>query len=456
MANGITTRDGTSTQRQKYSTATAEGGSIQLDNAAGLQAWVAGQIGYDPDNLTVTIASGKDGVRLQAGQEEWWLVCNNSGGDIFNGTPCYAAGVDTANNCLEIGKADATNFFTSAQVLGLATHDILDGEVGLVTGRGLVNDVNTNSLDEGGIAWLGVESLTNTQPLYPLQRIIIGTVVEKSLTTGKVMVAISRISRNDISKSYPFTSTGVNAGTYWIGGFYDFATTSITLTQASTTQTYGTINIAKDAHAGMVASAVGVVTGGGQVGLRITNSIKDSEDGTPQTAAQSGIITEDITTLSTNDYMETVEKWSGVITYELYVVSGSPTAYSLTFNYGFAKYDDIQDRDYTIKGFEAKWQGNANSTLDVALMKHTLLGWTYSATGFVAGNGDICRKLVDQQLAGDVQNNEDGAWKRINLNSYVAGQSGLEGHIIQVITGANGTIQIMNCHIDVVSEELDF
>jgi hypothetical protein len=282
-----------------------------------------------------------------------------------------------------------------------------------------------------------------------------GTIVEKNDTSGKVMVAVSRLSRNDISKSYPFTSTGVTAGTYWIGGFYDFADTSSALNQGATTQQYGTINIAKGAHAGVVPSAAGVVDTG-QVGLRIVNSIQDFENGDPQLAAQSGIITEDITTLTANDYFETLEKWSGVVTFELYVVSGSPTAYSLTFNYGFAKYDDIQDRDYTIKGFEAKWQGNANSTLDIALIKHGVTGWVYAASGFIAGNGDICRKSANQQLAGDVGNNIDGAWKRVNLDTYIAGQSGLEGHIIQVITGANGTIQISNCHIDVVSEELDF
>jgi hypothetical protein len=429
-------------------------GEVKL-NINNLPDYIAGQVGYDPASKTVVLDSGISGVRLQAGQEEWWLVCNNTLAEITNGTPCYASGVDGTNSCLEIDVANSASFGTSAQVLGLATHTIGIGEVGLVTYRGLVNDVDTSLLAEGGVAWLGAGVLTNTQPLFPLRRVTMGTVIEQDALTGKVMVSISRLSRNDISKSYPFTSTGVVAGTFWIAGFYDFADASVSLTQASTTQTYGLVDIAKDAHAGMVASAAGVVVGGGQVGLRIINSILDSETGTQQVAGQSGIITEDITTLATDMYMETVEKWSGIVTYELYVVSGAPTAYSLTFNYGFAKYDDIQDRDYTIKGFECKWQGNANSSLDIALIKHTITGWTYAATGFVAGNGDICRKSVDQQLAGDVANNADGAWKRVDLDTYIAGKSGLEGHIVQVITGANGTIQVMSTHIDVVSEEID-
>jgi len=340
-------------------------------------------------------------------------------------------------------------------VLGLATHTIVNGEYGLVTCRGVVNDINTNSLTESGLVWIGTSGdLTNTQPLFPTQRILAGTVLEKSATTGKVLVTLNRITRCDISKTYPFSSSGLGSGTFWIGGFYDFATTSVALNQGSLTQTHGVAGVAKAAHAGIVPSGAGTVDTG-QVGLRVTG-IRDYEDGTIQTAAQTGIVTEDITTLTTNVYVETVEKFSGQVTFELYVVSGSPTTYSLTFNYGFAKYDDIQDRDYTIRSFECKWQGNANSTLDVALMKHTGTGWTYAASGFVAGNGDICRKSVDQPLAGDAGNNEDGAYKRVGLNEYIAGQSGIEGHVIQVITGGSGTVQVMSCHIDVISEELDF
>jgi len=62
---------------------------------------------------------------------------------------------------------------------------------------------------------------------------------------------------------------------------------------------------------------------------------------------------------------------------------------------------------------------------------------------------------VDKPLANETSNNLDAAYKRIGLNSYIAGQTG-EGHVIQVITGANSTIQIMNCHVEGFSEELDF
>ncbi len=424
-------------------------------NTSNSKSYKAGQISFDPSSLTVLLDSSISGVRLQCGQEEWYLVCNNSGAQIDNGKVVYTSGVDATNGCLECALADNSSFATSASVLGITTHDIPDGTLGLVTYRGIVRDFDTSALSPSGITWLGNSgNLTNTQPLYPSSRIAMGTVISSHATTGQFMVTINRITRNDVSKSYSFTSTGIPAGTFWKAGFYDFNDTSVILSQASLTQAYGLAGRARAAHAGIVPNGAGTVDTG-QVGLRVTG-IRDYEDGTLQTAAQTGIITDDITTLTANTYFETIEKWSGEVTFELYVVSGSPTAYSLRFNYGFAKYDDLQDRDYAITGFECVWQGNANNnTLDIALMKHTSEGWTYAASGFIPGNGDLCRKSVDQALSSNVNNNMDGAYKRAGLDEYISGQSG-EGHIIQVITGGAGTIQIMDIHVEGVSEELNF
>jgi hypothetical protein len=281
-----------------------------------------------------------------------------------------------------------------------------------------------------------------------------GTILKSDFTNGEVLVAIKNLSRNDISKSYSFTSQGIGSGTYQKAGFYDFNDTSITLNQGNLTDVYGVAGRGRDAHAGIVPSGAGTVDTG-QVGLRVSG-IRDYENGTPQASGRLGIITEDITTLTADEYFETSEKFSGEITFELYVVSGSPTAYALTFNFGFAKYDDMQDRDYTITGFECVWQGNSNdSTLDIALLKHTNTGWTYAASGFAAGNGDICRKSVDMALAGNTNNGMDGAYKRLDLDVFLSGGGG-EGHIIEIITGGTNTVQTMDLHIKGVSEELDF
>jgi hypothetical protein len=214
---------------------------------------------------------------------------------------------------------------------------------------------------------------------------------------------------------------------------------------------YGTAGQTYAAHAGIVPAGPGVVDTG-QVGLRVSGII-DDEEGTQQ-AGQTGIITEDITTLTADVMAETSEKFSGQIAFELYVVSGIPTAYSLDFNYGYSKYEDFQNRDVTVTGVECVWQGNANDiSFDIALLHHKATGWTYAATGFTPGNGDIARKSVDQALAGDVVNGKDGAWKRININQFIDGNAS-DGVIMEVTTGANNTIQTMDMHLSAVSEEL--
>jgi len=107
----------------------------------------------------------------------------------------------------------------------------------------------------------------------------------------------------------------------------------------------------------------------------------------------------------------------------------------------------------SVTEYENASLGAANSPLDIALMHHKSTGWTYAASGFLPGNSDICRKTVDQALAGNAGNDKDGAYKRIGLNTFVDGD-GPEGVIIQIITGANNTLQTLDLLLDAVSEKL--
>jgi len=348
--------------------------------------------------------------------------------------------------------ADNSSFFTSAQVLGLATHTIGVGELGLVTTFGTVRDFDTTGL-AFGLTYLGTNGdMVSAKPLHPANRVSMGAKLSDGVSDGHFHVSISNLSRRNAGKSYSFTSQGIGAGTYWKAGFYDFDSTDANLDEGSTTETYGIAGRGYAAHAAIVASGAGTVNTG-QVGLRVTG-VQDNQDGTPQQAGQTGIITEDITTLSGDTYYETSEKWSGELTFELYVVSGSPTAYSLDFNYGYAKYEDASDIDFTVTSFEAVWQANATgNSLDIALVKHASAGWTYAASGFEPGNGDICRKSVDMQIAGDTTNDTSGAYKRTNLNEFIDG-NGSEGVLIKVTTSGRNTVQTMDMHIGARSEEL--
>ena len=139
---------------------------------------------------------------------------------------------------------------------------------------------------------------------------------------------------------------------------------------------------------------------------------------------------------------------------ELYVVSGIPTAYSLTFNYGFSKYEDFRDIDGTVTAFEAVWEAGAtDSSFNVSLKFHNKFGWVYALAGFVPGNGNICDRLTDQSLANVLNAGEEGAYKKTNLNQFVNGTE-KEGIIVEINTGSTKTIRSMDIHVSAFSEEL--
>ena len=417
-------------------------------------AYQAGRLSYDQITKTFLAHTGITDVIVNVGQETHVRFFNDTGATITNGSVVNAQGVDATNNILKGVLANSGSAATASAIIGLATEDVLDGEWGFATIRGEVRDFDTSALSTGGVVYSSDSvdgGLTQTRPQYPSVINIIGSVIKSHATEGIIFVDPVRFRRFDVSTSVSFTSQGIGSGTFYKGGFYDWGTTSTTLTQASTTQAYGTAGRTLAAHAGIVPSGPGTVDSG-QVGLRVTGT-EDSESGV-QVASQTGIITEDITTLTADTYAETSEKFSGNVTFELYVVSGTPTTYSLTFNYGFAKYEDFFNRDASIIGLQAQWQGNANdSGMNIKLLHHKASGWTYAASGFVPGNGSICERLTDQQIESDVDTGADGAYKRAELNTFVD-SGGSEGIILEITTTQNNTIQTMDINIVAVSEEL--
>lgn len=409
-----------------------------------------GQLSYNKNLKCLISDTGYENVRTCIGREFHVEVYNGTGSDIINGDPVSVSGQVTGG-LPNVIPTDSSTILNVLGFAGVATMDIPDGESGLVTSAGIVRDVNTGTLQLGFIYADSSGGYTQARPIYPEERLIVGGVLKTGVDDGIIYVEPKVIPRRNASRSFSFTSNGIGAGTYYKGGFYDWAAASVSLTQLSTTQTYGTSGRAYAAHAGIVPSGPGVVDSG-QVGLRVTGT-SDSEVG-PQVAGQTGIITDDITTLTANVMAETSEKFSGEITYELYVVSGSPVTYSLTFNYGYSKYEDMQNQDVSITALECVWQGGAtDANFDIALKHHTATGWTYAATGFNPGNDDIARKSVDQAIEGAVVNGLDGAWKRIDLDFFIDG-NGNEGVLFEIKTTQNNTIQTMDLHVVGYSEEL--
>jgi len=411
-------------------------------------SWKYGQMSIDSDHRTVKVGMGYEGVQLQLGQEQYYYTFNNSGGTLGDGLVVYAAGI--AGDHISIDLADNSSV-ASSQVLGVLTHDCDDQKYCLVTQFGEVNDVNTFGVAANERIYLGSNGqYTSDPPAWPNARVVLGKVIKSGTTDGVIQVCVKDQTRTAINRTYGFTSNGIGAGTYYSAGFYGFNSTDANLTQGSATVTYGSSGSAYAAHAAIVPSGAGSVTGGGQVGLRVTG-VGDPSTGI-QLASFTDTVTTDITSLAGNNYYETPGKFSGNITFELYVVSGTPTAYSLDFNYGFAKYEDFSNRKFTVSSFEYVWLAAANDgDFNIELLHHKQTGWTYAATGFVPGNGSVVEFQTDRPFAHDLEIGQPGAYKRTNLNTVVDG-AGSEGVLVRITTGANNSIQKSDIQLIIIDE----
>lgn len=251
-----------------------------------------------------------------------------------------------------------------------------------------------------------------------------------------------------LSKDYNFTSRGIGAGTYFRGGTYDAPVADANLDQAGATINFGAANSPNHGHAFMVAAAAGTVASG-QVGLRV-NGTSITDLGV-RTTSDTETLTTDITTLSTDEYIETITKWLGQPAWELFVVSGTPATYSLDFNYGFAKYEDVGNRDITIADIECTGLAGATDTsFNIELLHHKATGWTYHASAFVPGTEVIASWSTDMGPDDDIVNAKDFHWKHIQLAVRIAGAAE-EGIIIRITTGANNSVQSLDIHLTIIT-----
>lgn len=249
------------------------------------------------------------------------------------------------------------------------------------------------------------------------------------------------------AKSYSFTSNGILAGTYYAAGFYDVASTDANLTQASTTQTFGGANTSYAAHPFAVAGGAGTVDAG-VVGLRVTGT-RIQDDGTRTPAYADTIIT-DITTQSINEYEEAA-KFIGTVTYELIVISGTPTTYSFDFNYGLVKYEDFGNSNFDVNGFECVGlAGATDAAFNITLIHHNDEDWTYAATGFTITPTVIADLQTVHNTEYQLTNDDPFAFKLapIGYPDVIQG-SDSEGVVVRIVAGANSSVQSMDIHIGV-------
>ena len=250
------------------------------------------------------------------------------------------------------------------------------------------------------------------------------------------------------TRGYFFTSRGIGAGTYFSAGYYEAPAAEAVLNQGALTQTLGAANVPYAAHVFFVAKQAGAAAGGttGVADVTVSGtSITDS--GTRQTS-DTEVLVADNTAASTDEYFETEKKWLGQVTLTI-ATTGDRTTFDLSGNYGFAKYEDFGNNDFTVNDFEAVGLAAANdSAFDVELLYHSDAGWTYSAAAFVPGGTVLASMATTHSTESDIDNNVPFAFKFAQLSQVVHGAA-QDGVLIRITTGQNNSVQDMDIHIGV-------
>ncbi len=248
-----------------------------------------------------------------------------------------------------------------------------------------------------------------------------------------------------VYKSYTFVARDAAAGANFQAGFYNFSTADANLLNGGATVTHGGANVPYAAHAFIVSGGNGTTDGSDLVltvtGTSITDAGVRDSGGTEvieATAAVSALHT----------YFETTLKWIGTITYTLTSAGGS--AFTYDFNYGFTKYEDFGNRDFTVTDLEVVGLANqADGGFEIELLHHTATGWTYHVDAFVAGNTPLLSMNTIHSTEQDLDAGEPFAFKRSGLSTAVDGNGG-EGVLVRITTAANNSVSYMDTHIGVV------
>ncbi len=157
-----------------------------------------GRVWWNRDDHTLDIQGDVIGTVLQVGQENWLRAQNSSGVVINEGEVVYISGANSARPT--ITKAIATSSNSSDRVIGVATHDILNGALGVVTTFGLVRGLATN-VDSDGLTLADGDNIylsatiagkwVKTKPHAPNHCVKIGQVVNAGPGgSGNIFVAV--------------------------------------------------------------------------------------------------------------------------------------------------------------------------------------------------------------------------------------------------------------------------
>jgi hypothetical protein len=155
-----------------------------IDFAPNLDAnipYKEGRIFYSDDTKTFNAYLDKPDVTLNIGQEQYVRGVNKSNSTISNGMAVYISGVQ--GNRPRIWPAIGSNDFHTSHLIGVATHNILNNEEGLITTFGVVGGINTSAYNAGDILYLS--------------NVLVGNLTKDPVGGKRIKIAYALNSTND-------------------------------------------------------------------------------------------------------------------------------------------------------------------------------------------------------------------------------------------------------------------
>lgn len=167
---------------------------IAFDAENGVPPHQEGLVYYNSHDKALTVYNDISDTSLQIGQESIVRVMNDTDDTIYNGDVVYISG--SSGNRPTIALAQANNAATSC-VCGMATHDILKNQEGLITTFGVVRDIDTIDFPEGSIIYLSAADagkFVKTIPNAPNYGVRVGIVLNEHAEQGSILINPFRTS----------------------------------------------------------------------------------------------------------------------------------------------------------------------------------------------------------------------------------------------------------------------
>ena len=153
-----------------------------------------GRLQWNTEDGTLEVGMPGGNVNLQIGQEMLVRVQNEESIQINNGEIVYAS--SAVGNIKKVKLANADNHDNALKVVGVATENILPGQMGYITTTGLVRDFDTSSFTDGQLVFLDTTDgqIRGTPPTAPNTTVVVGIIVRPHATEGIMYARIQAIS----------------------------------------------------------------------------------------------------------------------------------------------------------------------------------------------------------------------------------------------------------------------